>query len=388
MGPGDVLRALMRRADVAMDLPRIEHSPRRDRLRTAIADSGLDSVLLTRPSDVRYLTGFEGSSGAVLVGSDPDSDVLVTDRRYRETTAGLDVATVEHSRRVESVLGGTNARRLGIDDEHLTVAAASRLVGACEGRVELLPARHLVESQRLVKDWAEIARLEAACRITACALSWLIIEHGLEGHRELDLGRALESKFLELGSDGVAFPTIVASGINAASPHHRPTDRIIRSGELVVLDGGARIDGYCADMTRTVAVGGYDRLQPVVQKLLRVAVAANETARAACRVGKTAESVDASARGVVVAAGMEGLLLHPTGHGVGLDIHEAPWCAPGQAVALESGVVLTVEPGLYLQGFSGARIEDTVLLTDAGPRILTDLPRGFEGLDSIVRGSG
>ncbi|MEX0705768.1 MAG: M24 family metallopeptidase, partial [Nitriliruptoraceae bacterium] len=204
------------------------------------------------------------------------------------------------------------------------------------------------------------------------ALTWLVDVHGLAGHTERALAVALERRFVDLGADGVAFPSIVASGPNGAVPHHDPGSRVVQQGDLVTLDCGALVDGHHADCTRTFAVGKPD---PVLVEVYEVVARAQAAGRAAVRAGVCAGDVDRAARQVAREAGHLEHYVHPTGHGVGLEIHEAPAVAPGSTATIDVGAVLTVEPGIYLPGIGGVRIEDTLVVDVHGAgRVLTDLP--------------
>ena len=353
------------------DLPPLDHAGHRDRLRGRLADLGADAVLVTAPSDVRWLTGFAGSNGTVLLGADPDADLLITDGRYRERVRDLALPHVETARRVPEVLADLGPVRLAVDAEHLTLAAGERLRAALSDGATLVTASSPCAWLRVEKDAAEVARLAAACAITAAALAWLG-EQPVGGVTERDLARALEARFLALGADGVAFPTIVAAGVNGASPHHEPTARPVALGELVTVDCGAEVDGYRADMTRTLAAG------PVTGQMAEVHAvveAANAAGRAAAVTGATVGEVDAAARGIVAEAGYGEAFVHPTGHGVGLDVHEAPLVAAGGTATLRPGTTVTVEPGLYLPGVGGARVEDTLAVGPDGTEVLTVMDR-------------
>jgi Xaa-Pro aminopeptidase len=352
-------------------LPRLDHAAHRDRARALLQDLGADVLLVSAPSDVRWLTGYAGSNGAVLVAADAAEDRLVTDDRYRERVRDLGLPHVETGRRVGQVVADLGGVRLAVDAEHLTVATAERLRAALADGATLVTAAAPLADLRATKDAAEVARLAVACAITAEALAWLGTQR-VEGVAERDLARALEARFLALGADGVAFPSIVAAGVNGASPHHEPTDRPVARGELVTVDCGAEVDGYRADMTRTLAAG------PVAGRMAEVHAvveAANAAGRAAAVTGATVGEVDAAARGVVAAAGHAEAFVHPTGHGVGLDVHEAPLVAAGGTATLRPGTTVTVEPGIYLPGVGGARVEDTLAVGTDGTRVLTVMDR-------------
>jgi Xaa-Pro aminopeptidase len=361
-------------------LPPMDHAGRRERLRRSLARANVGAdgapwLLVTEPHNVRYLTGFRGSNGQLLLGPDVDADRLITDGRYEERAAGeAPDLTLELSREPMPVaLRHAEDHRLAVEAAHLTWAAADRLRDqAADHDVQVVPTTDLVERLREVKDDAELARLAQACRLTADVLTWLFDEVVAPGRSERELATALERRFIDQGADGVAFPSIVASGPNAAVPHHEPTTRVLQPGDLLTVDCGAVIDGYHADLTRTVAVGHLDDELTRVHDLVREAQAAG---RAAAIDGAAASDVDAAAREVITRAGYGQRFVHGTGHGVGLQIHEAPFVAKTSTATLVAGTALTVEPGIYLPGRGGVRIEDTIVITAGGaPRILTDLP--------------
>jgi Xaa-Pro aminopeptidase len=352
-------------------LPPLDHAAQRDRLRDRLEELGADVLLVAASSDVRWLTGFAGSNGSVLLGHDPADDLLVTDDRYRERVRGLALPRVETGRRVAEVAASLGPVRVAVDSEHLTMGASERLRAALADGAYLVPVAVPTAPLRAVKDAAEVARLAAACAITAEALAWLA-EQRVEGVSERALARALEARFLALGADGIAFPTIVAAGVNGASPHHEPTDRPVRRGELVTVDCGAEVDGYRADMTRSLAVGP---IPAAMAEVHAVVEAANAAGRAAAVVGATVGAVDAAARTVVADAGHAAAFVHPTGHGVGLDVHEAPLVAAGGTARLHPGTTVTVEPGIYLPGVGGVRVEDTLAVGTDATAVLTVMDR-------------
>ncbi|HSK21841.1 MAG TPA: Xaa-Pro peptidase family protein [Egicoccus sp.] len=355
--------------------PVADHAARRERARARLADHGVDGLLVTAPANVRWLTGFSGSNGQVLLAADPGEDRLVTDHRYEERAAaeapGIAVAL---TRDPLSVAVPTAADRLGVEAEHLAWGEARRWQQRADeqGRT-LVGTEGLVEALRVVKDDAELARLAAACAFTVDALEWLFAEVVAVGRTERELARVLERRFVDLGADAVAFDSIVAGGPNAAVPHHAPTDRALRPGDLLTVDCGALVEGYHADCTRTVAIGHLDG------DLARVYVAVEEAqarGRAAAVAGATGGEVDAACRDHLASEGLGEAFLHGTGHGVGLDIHEAPAVAKGSTATLAAATALTVEPGAYLPGLGGVRIEDTLVVTaDGPPTVLTPAPR-------------
>jgi len=365
-------------ASLPASLPRIDHAARRDRLRSLLPEAGCEAMLITRPVDVRYLTGFAGSNGTVLLGADPADDLLITDARYRERLAQLDVPRVELTLRPEVVVATLGAVPLAVDAEHVTLAAVHRIQGAREGHA-VVPTSGLIAGLRAAKDAAEISRLHHACAITADVLGEILDSGIAPGRTERSLARDIEAAFLARGADGVAFATIVASGTHGASPHHEPTDRPVVDGELVTIDCGAEVDGYHADMTRTLPVGRAQAVAGRLAEIHAVVEAANAAGRAAAGAHVPVADVDRAARAVVAEAGYGEAFVHPTGHGIGLEIHEAPLVTERSAASLEIGTTFTVEPGIYLPGVGGVRIEDSLVILPGGPDVMTVMERRLVG---------
>jgi Xaa-Pro aminopeptidase len=352
------------------------------RLRSRLTKVPCDALLVTNLTNVRYLTGFTGSAALLLVPADDAVEVVfVTDGRYRDqatsqlAAAGVEARTVigleEDARRqaLASAAGGLG--RLGLESENVTWAQKRRFGADWFSDAELVPTAGLVESLRLVKDAGEVARIQAACEMADAALA--AVRHRLgEGVTEAEVALELEWQMRRLGADGPSFETIVASGPNAAMPHHQAASRRIVEGDLVVLDFGALVDGYHSDMTRTVMIGEPSDTQSRMYEVVREAQAAGV---AAVRAGAEATSVDDACRSVIREAGWDQAFLHGTGHGVGLDIHEAPRVARTTDAMLADGQVVTVEPGVYLAEHGGVRIEDTVVVTPEGCRTLTLAPK-------------
>jgi Xaa-Pro aminopeptidase len=347
------------------------------RLRAGFDDAAVDAVLVTRLVNVRYLTGFTGSAGVLVVRD--DELVLVTDGRYRDQAAEqVDAAGVDA--RVEIVTGSQRDRlvaetagvgRLGLEAADVTWAQQRRFASEWFPDTELVATEGLVEQLRIVKDDGEIARIEAAAAIADAALAE--VRPALADRlTEQEFGLTLDTRIRTLGATGNSFETIVASGPNGAKPHARPSSRVIGDGDLVVLDFGALVDGYCSDMTRTVAVGDPDAVQA---RMLEVVTASQRAGVEAVSPGTTCGEVDAACRAVIDDAGWGDAFLHSTGHGVGLDIHEDPRVAKGSEVVLEAGMVVTVEPGVYLPEHGGVRVEDTLVVTGSGRRHLTSAPK-------------
>jgi len=349
---------------------------RRDRLRATAAANGLDAVLVTNLLNVRYLTGFTGSNGALLVRTD-GPDVFGTDGRYT-TQAGTQVPDVELlvdrgtvPALARAALSG-GATRLGYESHVVTVdelRGLERLIGEAGAAVELVSVRQTVETLRAVKDETEIEALRRACAVADRALAELAAEGALRpGRTELQVGRELDARMLALGAESPSFETIVAAGANSAIPHHRPDSTVLRDGDFLKLDFGATVDGYHSDMTRTLVLGHAADWQREVYELVAASQAAG---RAALAVGADVTAVDAASRDVIVAAGHGEHFTHGLGHGVGLEIHEAPGISALGAGTLAAGMAVTVEPGVYLPGHGGVRIEDTLIVTDDEPELLT-----------------
>ena len=339
------------------------HRSRRERLAALLAGREIDALLVTRGVNVRYLTGLVSSNAAVLVRDDA-SAVLATDSRYIETARGVcDGVEVVERRDVAAALV-TLAARPGIEAGDVSVALYRRL-GEETGSVT--PVEGLVELLRVVKDEEEIAALRTACDLTDRAFAE-VVPTIAPGMTERQLARALEFRMMELGADKPAFDSIVAAGPNGAIPHHAPSDRPIERGDLVTMDFGALYDGYHADMTRTVAVGGVSGWQRELYELVR---AAQRAGRHAVAPGALTQDVDRAAREVIEDAGHGEDFGHGLGHGVGLAIHEDPFLRAVGAGRLKDRVPITIEPGVYLPGRGGVRIEDTLVTRADGPELLT-----------------
>jgi Xaa-Pro aminopeptidase len=351
-------------------------SDRGDRLAAGLAERELDLMLVTEIANVGYLTGFGGTNGACVCGS--DIRLLLTDFRYTERAEaeveGWEVVTVR-----DDWLGGIAERlsgRVGFEDDHVTVRLLDRLNGKLPDGVELIAAGGAVEKLRRVKDGDELAAIAAASELADEVWRWSL-EQGLAGRREREVARAAEARIREQGGDP-AFPAIVAAGPNGALPHAEPGQREIGRGELVVFDMGAKLDGYCSDGTRTFATGEPgERGREVYEAVLAAQAAALEAVAA----GVGGEQLDAVARDSIAAAGYGERFGHGLGHGVGLEVHEAPRVSPRSEDVLESDEVVTIEPGVYLPGELGVRIEDLVAVTDSGCRNLSGLPKELQIVD-------
>ncbi len=355
-------------------------SDRAPRLRARLDASGCEAVLVTNLVNIRYLTGFTGSAAMLVVR--PDDLVFVTDGRYGDrATEELGRAGVAAAIRVgttmaeqkEMVAGATGGvTRLGLEAEAVTWAQHRRFAADWFPGTELVPTEDLVEALRRVKDGGEIDRMAEAARTADAALaacrSMLV-----DGVTESEFALALDVAMRGEGADGPSFETIVASGPNGAKPHHTPTARRIEPGELVVVDFGAQVEGYCSDMTRTLCVG--EPASPTARRMVEVVAESQRAGVAAVTAGASASGVDDVCRGVIAEAGWADAFLHSTGHGVGLEIHEAPRVSSTSTDTLEAGYVVTVEPGVYLSDQGGVRIEDTVVVTADGCDTLTNAPK-------------
>ncbi len=356
------------------------HAHRRNILRERLRERELDALLVTNLLNIRYLTGFTGSNAALLVhaADQPGAErgtVFSTDGRYL-TQASHEVPDLERviERSSDQALAGRIAadpaghRRVGFESQHVTVEQHDRL-GAAVRPAELVRAPGLVERLRLIKDEAEIEALRMACAAADRALADLISSGGLRpGRTELEVARELESRMLEYGAAGPSFETIVAAGAHSAVPHHRPTETPLASGDFVKLDFGALVDGYHSDMTRTLVLGNPAEWQRELYELVATAQAAG---RSAVQVDANVREVDTAARKVIEDAGYGEQFLHGLGHGVGLEIHEAPALSQRGDGTIAAGMAVTVEPGVYLSGRGGVRIEDTLVVRPGTPELLT-----------------
>jgi Xaa-Pro aminopeptidase len=334
-------------------------SARVDRLRESLEEP----LLVSNPCNVRYLIGFNSSNAYLLV--DDDRVQLFTDFRYVEAASEIEeVELVEARRDTLGHLSELLSGRIGFEADHLTYAGFETLA---QGEVELVPRRGLVEGLRAVKDEEELGTIARAAAITSEAYERLAGEPFV-GRTERELAWRLQELFHELGSDGPAFPAIVAAGLNGARPHGVPGERTLEPGQLVVIDAGCELDGYASDCTRTFTTGG---LPDQLRGAYDVCLEAQRTGLDAVRAGEAGKDVDAKARKIIADAGLGEHFRHGLGHGVGLEVHEAPRLADNSTDTLAVGNVVTVEPGIYLSGTGGVRIEDLVVVREDGPQVLT-----------------
>jgi Xaa-Pro aminopeptidase len=346
---------------------------RGDRLEEQLAERELDRMLVTNLVNVRYLTGFTGTNGACICG--PDLRLFLTDFRYTERAEaeveGWETVTVS-----ADWLGGIAEHlqgRVGFEDDHVPVRLLEKLKGKLPEGVEMVAAGGEVEKLRRVKDAGELALIEEASKLADEVWCWSV-ERGLAGKTEREVARAAEARIRELGADP-SFPAIVAAGPNGALPHAEPGEREIGRGELVVFDMGAQIDGYCSDGTRTFASGDPGEGAIGVYEVVRQA---QQASLDAIKAGVQGEDMDKVAREIIDAAGHGDRFGHGLGHGVGLEVHEAPRLSLRSDDVLASGEVVTVEPGIYLPGKLGVRIEDLVVVTEDGLRNLSSLPKELQ----------
>jgi len=350
------------------------HETRRARARHRVAEIGADAALITKAVNVRYLTGLVSSNAALLLPAD-GAAVLGTDPRYSGTAARTcgDLELL-----IDRLIGPALARlaiargmrALAFEAQEMTVERRDDLADLDGGSLALLPLGWAVEELRMVKDDTEIDQLARACAITAEALARLL-SRVRPGVTERELAVDLERAMVDLGADAPAFDTIVASGPNGAIPHHAPGERALATGDLVTIDCGARVGGYHADMTRTVAIGRPAAWQREIYQLVADAQAAGMTA---ALVGAQVADVDAAARGLIAGAGHGEHFSHGLGHGVGLEIHEAPSIGPAKPGTLADRVPITIEPGIYLPGVGGVRIEDTLVVGAGAGAAQSDQP--------------
>ncbi len=348
---------------------------RAERLADLLADADVDVMLVTDLVNVRYLTGYSGTNGLTLVG--PQTRTFVTDFRYVEQAAEEVHPSFDRLRAPQDLVDAIGdalpegAIRLGFEAAHTSVRAHARLAELLEGRAELVATSGLVERLRAIKEPEEIDHIRAATVLADTAFERLISD-GLIGRTERELAIALEFDMRERGADRPSFDTIIAAGPHGALPHAQPREVEIRRGDIVVIDWGAELDGYCSDCTRTVAAGEpTDQAREIYQLVLDAQLAGLKAVRA----GKDGREVDGVARAVIVEGGHGDEFGHGLGHGVGLAVHEAPRLSQRSDDILAPGNVVTVEPGIYMPGRFGVRIEDLVVATDDGADVLTSVSK-------------
>ena len=363
------------------DLLRPDWSGRLNRAWRRAAADDRAALVVSNPTNLLYLCGFTGTAGVLVLT--PTARYLMLDGRYeqstREAIAAGDVGPVDVRpvpARLDQALAGVSselpAGEIAFEADHVTVSTLRGWQAAMPTR-SLIATSGLIEALRTIKDPQELRVIREACARTAEVArhlrSWVA-----EGKTERQVASDIDSAMSRAGLSRPAFPTIVASGPNSAHPHARPTDRRLTRGDLVVLDFGGVLDGYCGDLTRMAGVG---QIEANAQALVDAVRAAQSAAIAAVRAGSLGSDVDAAARTLLTERGLGAAFVHATGHGLGLDVHEAPRLGrdSGTPVRLEAGTVCTIEPGAYVEGLGGARLEDDVLVTAEGCEVLTDAPR-------------
>jgi Xaa-Pro aminopeptidase len=356
-------------------------STRAQRLIAELDSRDVDLMVISNLVNVRYLTGFTGSNGLALIGR--QTRVFLTDFRYTEQAQDEVDSEFERVTVAQSVITDAlnhlpdGTLRVGYESETVTVDGYERMRELFPERAELVAVKGLVENMRVVKDEGEIELITAATKIADEAFEALLAG-GLEGRTERELALALEHDMRVRGAESPSFDSIVAGGAHGALPHATPRDVKIELGQLVVIDWGAKYAGYCSDCTRTVAVG---EPGPEAREAYELVLGAQQVGLDEVRAGGNGKEIDKAVRDIIYGAGHEGHYGHGLGHGVGLDIHEAPTLSFRAEDTLRAGTVVTVEPGVYLPGRFGIRIEDLVVVTDDGVRILTSIPKGLRSVD-------
>ncbi len=348
---------------------------RLENLRKKLEERELDAILISTPENRRYISGFTGSAGYLVVSK--DDAILATDFRYTEqagnqspdfrvTRAGGDWSWLL------GCLKEHDAKKMGFESQQMTIATYKQISEALQDlpstdRPTLMATSGIVEGLRTIKDQDELALLQKAIDVADAAME-AVSPTIQPGETEREVAWRLEKAMRELGADSLSFDTIVAAGPNGAMPHHMPSDKVIQPGEPIVIDMGAKVGGYCSDISRTVCVGEPD---DTFRRVYDIVLGAQLTAIATVKTTMSAGDADDLARVVIAEAGYGDNFGHSLGHGVGLFIHEYPRVGPKSANTLEEGMVFTVEPGIYLTGWGGVRIEDVVLLEKDGARVLS-----------------
>ena len=369
-----------------------KHLVRRDKIRRVIAKQKLDALLITHPINIQYLTGFTGGAGCLLIK--PDGDTILSDPRFSiqipEECPGLHAVIRPRneptSKTLAKLLGKTTAGKLGIESESVTIAQQERLFGHL-AHWQSVPTKSVVEELRQIKDKDEIAQIRCAIAVAAAGFQFIqkfvqANQHSLEIFSEINLCNFLVDQMRHLGHAKAAsivpesFSTIVGAGARAALPHAKPSGQTLKGQSHVLFDWGCVVDGYMCDLTRVLILSpDSKKLRTIYETVLK----ANEAAIAAIKPGKTCEEIDAVARNIITESGFGKHFGHGLGHSLGLQIHENPRLAPGDKTVIKPGMVLTVEPAIYLKNWGGVRIEDDILVTRSGCEVLSRaLPKAFE----------
>ena len=363
----------------------MDYKGRQRRLQDSLPSNRLDGLLVTHLPNIRYLCGFTGSAGALLISD--KKNMFFTDGRYRtQARAEVQGCTVVVSKKGPLVacadwLRASKSRsrmrrRIGIESEHFTVAERTRLAAILPRDSSLRPAPALIERSRMLKDAEEIAQIRSAVLLGADLFD-IILKTIRPGVRECEVAAELEYAARKAGAEGMSFPTIIAGGTRSSLPHGRASEAAISSRGFVVCDFGVILAGYCSDMTRTVYVG---RPTDEAGRIYEAVRQAQQAAIEAVRPGITVGEVDRAARKLLKKSNLDRYFTHSTGHGVGLEIHEPPRIATGHAEILRPGMVITIEPGVYIPGKFGVRIEDMVVVTERGCQVLTPTSKTLIGL--------
>jgi Xaa-Pro aminopeptidase len=346
-----------------------------DRLAERLPDAGIDLLLVTDLVNVRYLTGYTGSNGIALIGA--DTRTFITDFRYVEQASEEVYPDFDRRRSTQHLLEGVGEAlgagdvRLGFEAVHMSVSEHAQLRELLPSRIEVVATSGLVEELRAVKQPEEVAAIKAAAALADEAFEQLVAG-GLTGRTERELALTLEYEMRRLGAERPSFDPIVAAGPHGALPHARARDEPVPAGVLVVIDWGAQLDGYCSDCTRTVATGAVDgEAREIYELVLDAQLAALEEVKP----GAVGRELDSVPRAAIIAGGYGEHFGHGLGHGVGLEVHEAPRLSQPSEAVLAPGNVVTIEPGIYIPGRFGVRIEDLVVVTDDGCEILTSISK-------------
>jgi len=359
------------------DLQPIDYSGRPQKVRNVLSED-LDGLIISHLTNVRYLTGFTGSNGLVYLTR--DSIVFITDGRYKTQSAqelgsaGID-AEIFVTSQGEGPLNFLEKKfsknlRIGLESDTLSWAGANSYIDKFVDN-SFVPTSGIVESVRMVKESSEVDRIRAACRIADDALAQTL-PMLKEFPSEKEFARALDRKMVDLGAQGNSFDTITACGPRGALPHAQPSDAKIAPNQMIVIDFGCIVEGYCSDMTRTVSVGQPDEKQT---EMFEQVIQSQSDGRKVVKAGVKLSEIDVACRETLAGFGVDQYFTHSTGHGVGLDIHERPWVRAAGQDSTQAGHILTVEPGIYIEGIAGVRIEDTLHVTEAGSEVLTTAPK-------------
>ena len=361
---------------------RAAHASRRRAALRAAAVGRTGALLVSRPEDVRYLTGFTGEDSFLLLGR--GWATLITDGRYAQQApkevapVAVHVRTGPMAATLPELLKVRRVRSIGVQAEHMVLAGEARIAEAAGSRT-VRPVANVTRRGRQVKDATEIRAIRRAIRVAQKALRGLLAggAERLVGRSERDVAAELDYRMRQGGAEKPAFETIVATGAHASRPHYRPDGTRIRADRCLLIDWGARVGGYCSDLTRTFFPG---RIPPKLAEVYRVVLRARAAGIAACRPGAKVHAVDAAARAVIEDAGYGRQFVHGLGHGIGLEIHEGPAVSRGAKTTLRSGMVVTIEPGIYLPGVGGVRIEDDILIVPGGRTRLSSLPTALPAM--------